>query len=276
MPANVRRAVEERLHGDDLELPLLPRVATEVMRLCGSSDADAKAISDVLHSDPAIAGNVLRISNSAMFGGNQQITSLQQAVSRIGLARLTEVVMAISTCSKLFVVSEEWQPIVGDLRERSLLAGLFAREVARTARMNVETAFLQGLLHAMGKPVLMMMLHEIELSVGVLSIDVLGATLDSYHARIGARLAEKWELAQPIRDAIRAQDDWTAQAEPPSGAPLIQLAALLASATGVDRRPEASELQSDASVEALNLYPDELEAIAAMSEQILEMAHQIL
>lgn len=74
------RLLEER----KVELPPMPGTAAQVMQLCQQEDTDAAKLSAVIHGDPTIASNVLRVANSAAYMGQVPCSSLQQAVSRLG------------------------------------------------------------------------------------------------------------------------------------------------------------------------------------------------
>src|SRR5262245_30521979 len=60
-------AVAERLASGKLDLPLLPRVASQVIALVGDAKADANQLAALIHRDPALAGHVLRIANSPAY-----------------------------------------------------------------------------------------------------------------------------------------------------------------------------------------------------------------
>ncbi len=277
VPQPIRTEVERRLRDDDLDLPVLPKVAMDVLQLCRSAEADAQKISDILHGDQSIAGNVMRIANSPLSGASVKITSLQQAVSRLGIRHIVELVVAISTQGKMFEVPAKWQPVVGDVRHASLVTALCAKEVARMGRANVETAFLQGLLHDMGKPILLMLLDELEERTGAeWDLDEISASIEELHASIGARLCESWDLPEPIGAAISHQNDWQGLDDPPQGAPLISLASQIAEiALGDEEHAVSPDALDGDALEQLNLYPDEAAELCGMTDHLVEVAAEL-
>ena len=85
-PKHIIAAVlEERLNSSNLELPVMPRVASKVFTLTNDPKSEVSDLSKLIHSDQSIASHVLRIANSAAYGGGEQIVSLQQAVTRLGM-----------------------------------------------------------------------------------------------------------------------------------------------------------------------------------------------
>lgn len=281
VPAEVRDEIEKHFATNELDLPLLPRVAMEVLQLCRSPNADAKRLSDILHQDQAIAGNVLRVANSPLCGSSVRITSLQQAVSRLGFRTLSDVVVAISLNTRAFEIPARWHDGLfdHDLRRKSFLTALFAKEVARVRRSNVESAFLLGLLHDMGIPVLCMLLRELDdrrnLNLSIVSV---GAAVQVFHPEVGARLCEAWGLPAELAEAIRHQSDWTELEDPPEDCALIQLADQLATlALSADHDPAGTAAKLDPEVlAALNLYPDEAAALLELRNTLLEVLEVML
>jgi DNA-binding transcriptional LysR family regulator len=84
--------VDQLLHSGSLELPMLPAAMAETLALCQSETADAARLSQVIHRDPTLAANVLKVANSAAFALPVPCASLQQAVARLGLPRIAEEV----------------------------------------------------------------------------------------------------------------------------------------------------------------------------------------
>jgi len=73
----LRTEVAERVAAGQIDLPLLPQVASQVVMLAGNPNTDAAQLSDTIHRDPALAGHVLRIANSAAYMPRMPIVSLQ-------------------------------------------------------------------------------------------------------------------------------------------------------------------------------------------------------
>ncbi len=78
------------------DLPPLPRVAAEVLRLSADPQATAGDFHRVIALDPALAGQVLRVSNSTAFGLMREVTTLTQAITTLGVSALKSVVLASS------------------------------------------------------------------------------------------------------------------------------------------------------------------------------------
>jgi HD-like signal output (HDOD) protein len=204
----LRRRVADRLGTGTITLPLLPQVASQVLALTSQPNVDALQLSSLIHRDPALAGQVLRIANSPAYMPSMPIVSLQQAVARLGMETVTEIVLAASLQSGTFKVPG-YEAALKRLWRHGLGSGLFAKEIARLLRSNVESAFLCGLLHAVGKPALLQVVADAQRdrnhergTRGPLSDEVLRELLAEFHTGVGLRIATSWALPQAVVNAI--------------------------------------------------------------------------
>ena len=274
LPDLVKSFLEERIEKRSFELPMLPQVASQVMEMCNAKETDAAKLSQVIHRHQSLAGHVLRVANSPAIRPTMPIISLQQAVSRIGMRQITEITFAISVKAKVFK-SESHIDVVHDLWRYSVAGGLFAKEVARQRRRNVESTFLCGLLHNVGKPVLLDALGELEKQAGrpLPRPDILLA-LDTYHTDVGSQLAQEWALPPQTVEAIRYHENY--QEAPTFGevAMTVNLAVCLAK-LAIESTEESWEadwqaLQELQVLEDLNLYPNDLQKLVDQTERIRE------
>jgi len=266
----IHAALIDRLARDDLHLPLLPQVSTEILHLTNDPDADMAKLAALIQQDQALATQVLKISNSAAYAPRSPIVSMQQAVAWLGMKMLGELALAVSIENGVFRV-KGYEPEITDLWRHALATGLFAKEIARLERQNVECAFLCGLLHSIGKPVVLQAILEIQTGMSLmLEWRELAMLLDIHHVQVGALMVEKWKLPPQVKEAILYFQDYTQAPHPSSVAMTTCLANRLAShLLGWDSLdPDA--LASLPVVEALNLYPDHMEELDAKGETILQ------
>jgi hypothetical protein len=153
MPEQVERALVERIDKDRID-PVLPQVAGKVMALVNDPAADAARLSALIHRDQALAAHVLRIANSPAYMPRTPIASLQHAVAMLGVNQLSEIAVTISLKSVTVKIPGH-EADVRQLWRHALASGAYAKEIARMRRYNVESAYLCGLLHAVGKPVVL-------------------------------------------------------------------------------------------------------------------------
>ena len=196
--ASTRVALKERLWSNNLHLPVLPQIATEVMSLTNDMDTELSDLSKLIHRDQALATQVVRIANSAAYSRGETISSLDQAIGHVGLRLLNELTIAISVHGEVFRVPG-YQLEVKYLWRQALASGSYAREIAIALRLDQESLFLCGLLHTVGKPitlkVLVELLHEKQI---YLTRPAVLTLVDEFHCGVSELVATKWKLPQPV------------------------------------------------------------------------------
>ncbi|RUR12997.1 EAL and HDOD domain-containing protein [Legionella sp. km772] len=103
-------------------------------------DCDLQKISTIIQTDPLLSYQLLRLANSAAFSGGNPITSIEQAVTRLGLINLKNWVMLFSMKN----ISDK--PI--EILESGLIRAHMAQEIAKvsTNNINYQSAYTAGLL----------------------------------------------------------------------------------------------------------------------------------
>ncbi len=136
-------------------LPSLPAVALEVLRLSQDENASLDELASCLSRDPALAAKLLKLANSSLFGVGREVTTLQRAVVLLGIKTVKLMALSFSLVSSLprkgrqgaFDFTEYWR--------RSLVSAISARSLARLVRNpHADEAFLCGLFQHFGKLVL--------------------------------------------------------------------------------------------------------------------------
>ncbi len=263
-PVSLAAAVDDDLASGRLDLPLLPGVAQEVM--AASTDDGAKKLADIVRRDQAMAAHLLRMANSPLYRGTDPIVSVQHAVSRLGTGRIRELAMMVACQGRRFE-APGFETEVRSSFQHSLATALYAQEIARAKRSNVEEAFLSGLLHDMGRPLLLQKCVDIEarLHLGASRAEML-AVVDARHTEVGAKLAAHWALPERLVATVRdhhAADGTTQDA----GVYVVMLADTLAH-FALEGVPDEAAVGAHVSVGALNLYPDVVSGLVARASVV--------
>lgn len=273
--AAFRRELAARLSSDSVDLPMLPSVATRVVELSRSPDDSAASLAALLHQDPALAGHVLRIANSPAYLPRSPIVSLQQAVAFLGFQLLSEIAMVALMQTGVFRVRSHENEL-RYLWRHSLASGGFAREIARLKRISVDNSFLCGLLHAIGKPVVLQEVAHLEAEhQEALAPEVVFELLDEFHVEIGIHLGALWKLPPPIQKAIssyaRVDRDVDVAPEAVQAAVADGFATHLLAPETLDEE----KLRNHPGLDHLNLYPEDVDVLLEKSETILTLVQSM-
>jgi HD-like signal output (HDOD) protein len=267
--------LRERIEGGTLELPVLPEVAAEVLASTSREECDLRALADLVRRDQAMATHFLRVANSPLYLPKTKIVSLQQALARLGMSAVREIALLISVKTRTFQVRGYERQLKEQFRH-SLGAALFAQEIARMRRYNVEEAFLAGLLHDVGRPVLLQALVDLHREAGLVPVSAaIEAAATADHARVGSSLIAKWSLPASLAATIlchHTPDHATADKRGPM---MTALADELAHQT-LDAEPrDEALLRTHGALDVLNLYPEDVDKLLALRSRVVDMVTAI-
>ena len=195
------------------DLPPLPQVASQVLRVSADPDANADDLRKVISMDQALTSQILKISNSAMFGMVREVTTLTQAIMTLGFSTIKSVVIASSAKNLYHRGAVGLQERL--IWEHALVSAIASRAFAKSLRFpRMEEAFIGGLLHDIGKSVMGVKFPE---RYGALLRTVyneqgvcLDLELDTFgfdHAMVGEALVNRWNLAPSLQAAVRFHHD---------------------------------------------------------------------
>lgn len=257
--AEMRSRLIQRIQADDLELPVLSDSTSRVLALSQDPDAEPRELSELIQRDPALAGHVLRIANSAAYAAREPIVSLQQAISRLGMKTLADIAIAAAMNTKVFAVKGHDHEMRA-LRTHSALAAVWTREVARLRRRNVEAAFLTGLMHDVGKPILMQAIYEMP-HADELDGTTVSGWIHELHASVGARLLTHWKLPHWVSAAVRGHHDPEEAGDQSDLAATVLLGDLLSHWTSAPDADHETRVRQHPALARLGLYPEDIDEL---------------
>lgn len=207
--------LETALHaaaaGEELELPPLPQVAVQVAQLAASEPAggtpeqaprNAAALAELIQRDVALAGQVMRVANSALYSRRAPVVSLPQAIAWLGFDSVSNIALSFALRSELFV-NPAFELRMKALWRESVTAACLSREIARATRRNVELAYLCGLLHRVGLAVILWRLAAADPNgASPMDDDAIELFASGFEGKVGGQLARVWNLPPQVRACI--------------------------------------------------------------------------
>lgn len=131
---------------DDLSIPMLPTHSLRVLQLTDDPDVTLTQLAALVSKDPVLAMRVLGLANSAMYGALPPLRSVHDAIVRLGMVTVRNVVIATSMHAMLGsrdVYGGDAERFV----EHAVGTASLARLVAGARGADEEEAFLSGLVH---------------------------------------------------------------------------------------------------------------------------------
>ena len=275
LPQRLDAQMEARIGAGQLVIPVLPAVASTVLGMIDDPDAEIARLAHTIQHDPAIAAHVMRIANSASLRGGAPIVSLQQAITRLGMRSIADIALAACMGPKLFNAPRH-AALLERIWSESLATALWSREIARTLRRNVEVAFLSGLMHQIGKPVLLQALQEMLPGQGEqLEESLLLALLERHAAAAGLAVATHWGLPEPVAETIAHLGDFSRSARAPDLVAMVSVARAIALQTLGEGMMDAQPLMELPEMVEINLYLADARMLLEKADSVRAMLKEI-
>jgi HD-like signal output (HDOD) protein len=268
------QAAREHLNtslGAPQQIAPYPRVCAQLAELTAQQATDAAQLARLIQSDPALAGEVMRVANSPALRPRSPIVSLQQAVSWLGVAEVRNIAMAVMLRGEVFVAPGH-EPESEELWREAWLGGLWAKEIARERRKHVESAFLAALMHRSGAALALKILSGFEVQQRtVMDAQTFAALVVEFEPAFGRLLMDNWRLPGDVQEAASQWRDYGA-ATHSDLACTVHAAHLLATHT---MHPQllSEELVLESPVfEKLGVFPDDRKAMLAKRDHVRALA----
>lgn len=192
-------------------IPSLPTAAMRVIQLLKEPDVEITDLMEAIAYDPGLTSNVLRLANSAYFGGPRTIASLREAILRLGTNRIFQLVITAAVAPIARQPVRGYDLPAGGLLSHAISVAIGSETLATELQIKVPpSTFTAGLLHDIGKVVLGTFLeldvapiidlaYKQHISFEVAETQIIGID----HAETGAGLLEHWNLPVSIVDVAR-------------------------------------------------------------------------
>ncbi|HPQ69260.1 MAG TPA: HDOD domain-containing protein [bacterium] len=261
----VRERIGRRVRSGELNVPVLPHIAQEILALTNSPNSSARDFVALIEKDQQLSSRLLKIANSPVYAGLVAVTSIQTAVVTVGMNTLRDLVFGVAMGERIFR-SKMFGDLVRQMWEHSLTVAYIAKEIATLKRVDAEYAFLCGLMHDVGKPLVLETLEEIvKRTEGKLrpEAELVNGLLQDYHAAVGGLMARAWNFPATLHDVIRYHHEYD-EAGPAQRMALItytanQFAHAMGFGSYMDEEP--MEIAGDHALTALNLSDEKVDEL---------------
>jgi putative nucleotidyltransferase with HDIG domain len=192
-------------------LPTISPVISNLYQVLNDDRSSARDVEEVIKPDLALTANLLRVANSAFFGCPSTVSSVRQAVFLMGSKQVYEAAVAAMFSKALPNVLPGYDLDAARFWQHSAAVAILGRHLAEELGFQApDLIFTAGLLHDVGKLAISTFLAEAiddvrdrlvggDRTLVAAEKEVLGID----HAEVGALLAERWRLPDPIARVVR-------------------------------------------------------------------------
>lgn len=192
------------------DLPSFPSLVFEAIHLLHNPDITIERLISSIQLDQAIVSKILRLVNSSFYGFQGKIGNLSQALVLLGFNTVRNAILSISILDIFSGIGKDESYDLRLLWLHAIGTGVIAQVISRQLKYpRVENLFIAGLLHDIGKLVIIKLFPEdffqILKEVKEKDISIIEgerSVLGINHAEIGHKMAKKWNLPKEIQEAI--------------------------------------------------------------------------
>ncbi len=250
----VRKLLTASIEADKVQLPTLPEVALKVREAAEDPDISAAALAKVIQNDAALTARVIKVANSPLLRGNQQIENVQMAVSRLGIAYTANLATGLAMEQMFQATSDVVDKIMRDVWAKSTEVAGIAHVLAKHyTKLKPDEATLAGIVHQIG---VLPILTFAEAHPNLLNNSiVLDQVITEVHPDIGEMILERWDFPESIRNVPKEFQNWTRSVSEVDYADIVMVATLQSYA-GSDHPCTELDWSTISAFERLGLNPE--------------------
>ena len=192
----------------EIALPSPPAIAVQILNTVQKEEAALSELVKIISADPALTGKMLQLANSSFYALNNEVTSIDRALSVLGTNVIRNIALSFVIATDLrgekqsgFDFDDYWR--------RSVTSAVAAELLSQQLGQKDDNIFVTALLHDIGILVLFMYKRN-EYSKLFQEAILAGQSLsvleqDQYnfdHQQVGAVLIQKWGLPDCISEPI--------------------------------------------------------------------------
>ena len=196
---SILEQIDDYVREEGFELPVFEKVSLRLQSLLHSDDFDIKDVEKLILHDQVLAGGVLRAANSSFFGGLKEITTIKDAIVRLGTRQVADLVILAAEGNKYQARDTELNKLVKHLWQHAVACAMGGQWLARKLNYHDKATevFIGGLIHDIGKLFLLKVIDQLQVSSQQnfnLSYDLGQELIDVLHAEKGYELLKKWNI----------------------------------------------------------------------------------
>lgn len=182
-------------------LPAFNATGMKIQREASKAEPDNNVIEKMITCDPALTSQVLRIANSAFYKGLQKVSTVGNAIVRLGSQEIANIAILASQKKQFCATDPFIDNLLSNLWRHSVGTAISAQWIAnRTGlRKKAQEAFTAGLLHDMGKLLILIVTDRVRRD-GTLkqmpSNQLLNEVMNNFHCLFGYALLRHWNLPE--------------------------------------------------------------------------------
>ncbi len=204
--------IQKKILFEDFQIPGMPDTAAQVVAALQDNFCSVQKLEEVICRDPALTAEVLKIVNAPLYASGKSVKTVAETIMFIGLGNLVTLVSIAALTNECMSGTMD-KDIIRHLLAVSSAATQLA-EQADAVKVRREVAVVAGLLHDIGKIVLLTNLPGNYAKVRAKVLEsgrpfahVEQELLGFNHCAVGVLLAQRWHFPAVYQYALEHHHD---------------------------------------------------------------------
>lgn len=197
-----------------IKIPPQPKVLLELQRKLASDNYDVRSLAKIIAADPGISAMLFKVARSPLFGRGKKFDALDQVIMVVGVKQTFNLVQAMALSAAVSDSSRKAFDIFWTrAQEVAQLSALIAADRVSICNVFPDQAYMAGIFHECGVPVLMLRFPDYCKSLKLENASCWpnlaeeDARFNVDHCSIGYIVARHWNLPDFVCNAIQYHHD---------------------------------------------------------------------
>ncbi len=192
------------IKNNKLDLPSPPELLLKIRKLSASSETTSQDIAELVKHDINISGRLIKVANSSLFGSRFHVSTVQDAITRLGQKRVQSLVTGLAigqmlTQSKTQGLNDYCKQTWQDSSNVAALSYVLAQ---KKSKVDPEQALLAGMIHNIGILPLVLKLNripELKTNPRVMTL-VADIVIPKLYGSAGQLILKSWNFSSELTD----------------------------------------------------------------------------
>jgi len=207
---------------DKIEIPLLleysaslpasPRIFARLSKLVENEDTALDYVADIVKMDPGLAAQILRVTNSAYYGGAVKVNDLETAISRIGFREVHKVLSMVVSHDCFYQALPTYGLTATEFSDQCINIAVASETLSKRIGIDYNVPYIAGLLSGIGKLAINLYLEKMDQKIDLVELskdkplneaekEIFGIT----NWRAGYELLRHWQFENEVWQPVKHQ-----------------------------------------------------------------------
>ncbi|RPI48174.1 MAG: HDOD domain-containing protein, partial [Betaproteobacteria bacterium] len=149
------RELLDKLRASNIRIPPRPQILQDIQRMLDDENSTERMIGQLISRDVGLTAEVFKLANSAFYRRGAKLDSVEKAVRMLGRRTMGEISRNALLRQQLGGGSARMEGFWERCTDLGTLCSVLCERLERPGKLSADQAYLIGLFHDCGVPVLM-------------------------------------------------------------------------------------------------------------------------